>query len=309
MTRSKWIATGLALPTALGLALGCGGGGDTSGDATVTLPSPVAAASGTAAPAAGAPAAAAPAADTSKDTGAAPAVKAEGFGTLKGRVVFAGDPPAPKVLVPKGDTSVKDAAVCAVNPILDQSLVVDPETKGVANAIVYVPRPTAVKPEAESAAQSAVVEFDQKGCVFQPHVIVVMKGATINVKSDDPVGHNVNAQLINTKFNSTIPANSKTPIPIVPKAAETGPGRVVCDIHNWMTSWWYVANNPYFAVTDAKGNFEIKDVPAGTQKVVVWAESVAPRGYLTPPTGEAVNIAPDGETTKEFTIQASQIRK
>ena len=35
-----------------------------------------------------------------------------------------------------------------------------------------------------------------------------------------------------------------------------------------------VLDNPYFAVTDAKGNFEIKNVPAGTQKVVVWQEAV-----------------------------------
>ena len=35
-----------------------------------------------------------------------------------------------------------------------------------------------------------------------------------------------------------------------------------------------VLDNPYFAVTDDKGNFEIKNVPAGTQKVVVWQEAV-----------------------------------
>ncbi len=36
-----------------------------------------------------------------------------------------------------------------------------------------------------------------------------------------------------------------------------------------------VLDNPYFAVTDDKGYFEIKNVPAGTQKVVVWQEAVA----------------------------------
>ena len=35
-----------------------------------------------------------------------------------------------------------------------------------------------------------------------------------------------------------------------------------------------VLDNPYITVTDEKGNFEIKNVPAGTQKVVVWQESV-----------------------------------
>ena len=35
-----------------------------------------------------------------------------------------------------------------------------------------------------------------------------------------------------------------------------------------------VLDIPYFAVTDDKGNFEIKNAPAGTQKVVVWQEAV-----------------------------------
>jgi len=29
-------------------------------------------------------------------------------------------------------------------------------------------------------------------------------------------------------------------------------------------------------VTDANGNFEIKNAPAGDQKVVVWAEAIGP---------------------------------
>ena len=33
-----------------------------------------------------------------------------------------------------------------------------------------------------------------------------------------------------------------------------------------MTAWWMVLDHPYFAVTDAKGNYEIKNAPAGTQK-------------------------------------------
>ena len=39
-----------------------------------------------------------------------------------------------------------------------------------------------------------------------------------------------------------------------------------------------VLDHPYFAVTDAKGYFEIKNAPAGTQKVVVWQEAVDKNG-------------------------------
>lgn len=43
----------------------------------------------------------------------AAATKVEGWGTLKGRVIFGGEPPAMPLLVKQGDPSVKDAAVCA----------------------------------------------------------------------------------------------------------------------------------------------------------------------------------------------------
>jgi hypothetical protein len=304
----KLAATGLGLTAALLLAVGCGSSGESVDDATVTITEPGAnlpvAAEG-AATATGEAAPAAPA-ETTAATPAPAATPAAGFGTLKGRVTFAGDPPAPTVLVPKGDTSKKDPQVCAAETIQSERLVVDPASKGVRYAIVYIPRPTAVSPEAESAAKAATPVFDQKNCVFIPHVMAVMKGANVQIKSSDPVGHNVHFQLTNITKNESIQPGS-APVPLVPKVGETRPGSVVCDIHPWMKAWWYVANNPYFAVTDAEGNYEIKGVPAGTQKVVVWQEAVHP-AFVTASSGDPVDIQPDGETTKDFVIQPNQIK-
>ena len=293
-----------SLATALSLAaVGCGGGGESVDTATVTIAEPGSAA-------VSAPTGAGTTESTPATVATAPAdttaVKAEGFGTLKGKVLFAGDPPVPKMLVPKGDTAVKDGAVCAAEPVPSQRLVVDPETKGVKWAIVYIPKPTAVSPEAESAAKAATIEFDQKGCMFDPHVLAVMKGTTVTLKSSDPVGHNVNSQLINTKFNTSVQPGSG-PIPVDAKAAETKPGSVVCDIHPWMKAWWMVTNSPYFAVTDEKGEYTLNNVPAGTQKVVVWQEAVQP-AFVTPGSGEPVTIKADAETEKDFTIKTDQIK-
>ena len=51
------------------------------------------------------------------------------------------------------------------------------------------------------------------------------------------------------------------------------------NIHNWMSGWWLVLDHPYFAITDERGDFAIRDVPTGPQKVVVWHESVRPEGF------------------------------
>ena len=79
-------------------------------------------------------------------------------------------------------------------PIKSERLVVDPAGKGVKNVLVYLPRPTAVNEDAKNAAAAAKPVFDQKACVFEPHVVAVMAGTPLTIKSSDPVNHNVNMQ-------------------------------------------------------------------------------------------------------------------
>src|SRR5207302_393983 len=128
-------------------------------------------------------------------TPAPSAVKAEGWGTLKGQVVFGSAAPDVPDLVEKGKAP-KDPEVCAKDgPIKSERLLVDGTTKGVKNVLVYVPKPTAVNPDAKAAAAKAEVLFDQAKCIFEPHVLGVMAGAKITLKSSDPVNHNINAKL------------------------------------------------------------------------------------------------------------------
>src|SRR5262245_43307725 len=145
--KTRWSCTpalmGLGLSFTLAAAVaGCGQGGETS-DAVLT-PSPdvnltsKGAPSPAAAPAGGGGAATAP---TPAAATAATPVKAEGCGTLKGRVVYGGDPPQPKVLQEKGK-AIKDPDICAKDaPIMSERLVVDSGTKGVKNVFVYLMRP------------------------------------------------------------------------------------------------------------------------------------------------------------------------
>jgi plastocyanin len=302
-----WIRTpallGLSVSAVLAAAFaGCGGQSDSSTAVVVPQPNSLT----TSAAAAGAPAATPGAAAPSTAASTAPTapVKAEGWGTLKGQVVFGGDPPAQTVLQEQGKAA-KDPDVCAKNaPIKSERLVVG-DGKGVKFALVYLPKPTAVNDDAKKAAAAAKVVFDQKGCVFEPHVIGLMAGVPVTLKSSDTATHNVNIKLKASAGNSTIgPGGSAT---FTPSSPERTPGQVVCDIHPWMTSWWMVIDNPYIAVTDDKGYFEIKNVPAGTQKVVVWQEAVMKGGFVTPASGEDVTIKANDTTVKDFTIDPAKL--
>ena len=106
-----------------------------------------------------------------------------------------GAAPSPVILQDKGKAA-KDPEICAADaPILSEKLVVDAASKGVKNVLVYFPKPTAVNEDAKKAQAGKAVDFDQKKCIFEPHVLGLMIGETVTLKSSDPVNHNVNVKL------------------------------------------------------------------------------------------------------------------
>jgi plastocyanin len=301
----KLLALGLGAALAAVVA-GCGGQPTDSSDVNVVVPEPNVNVSskttGASAPTTATGTTGAPAPESSASTAG---TSAGGWGTLKGQVVFTGTPPPEKVLEEKGKAE-KDPDMCAVaQRIVSERIVIDAATKGVKNVLVYLPRPTAVNDDAKKAVLAKPMEFDQKQCVFEPHVLGLMTGTTVTIKSSDPKSHNVNIKLKKTLFNQPIGAGNPVKLPL--QDAENTPGAVVCDIHPWMTSWWMVLNHPYFAVTDEKGNYEIKNAPAGNQKVVVWQEFVKGGGFVTPSSGEIVDIKANDTTPKDFTIDSGKL--
>jgi plastocyanin len=233
---------------------------------------------------AGGPAAAAP--TSTAAPGAQPAATG-GVGTLKGRVVFQGTAPVLQPLIQKGQ-SVKDA-VCAKETIPDQKLVVD-SSGGVANVVVFLakaPAGAAVPPP-----PTEVADFDNKGCHFVPHILLMRVGQPVKILNDDfPLQHNTHTLPQRTAgFNSTIPKEGKEFTYTKP---EPEPCEVKCDIHAWMHGWHFPLDHPYAALSGPNGEFEIKNLPAGQHSFRVWAEGAVGH-YLE--RNRSVTIKP-GETT------------
>jgi plastocyanin len=204
-----------------------------------------------------------------------------GFGTIKGRLVWAGAelPNAPPKVV-KGDAAVKNPEVCATDTIPNEDYVVDPATKGIANGFAYVVNPVGKNAEAERALVNATpdVVIDQKWCRFQPHAVALHKGQNLVFKSSDSVGHNIRYTGFTIGgFNEMLAANGSKLVTM--PSAEKNPVEVRCDIHPWMNGYFMVFDHPFFTVTKPDGSFEITGVPAGAQRLIVRQESV---GFVTP---------------------------
>lgn len=202
-------------------------------------------------------------------------------GTLRGKAVFIGKAPTPRPI---------DNHAChpGAKPIVDESILVNADG-GVHNVVVYLKDTSGPTP---AATQPAVI--DQEDCRYAPHVLAVAVGQMVTFTSSEPasVAHNVHVASLGLNQSITGPGA----LPPV-KFGQAGFLNVRCDVHPWMSCWLAVMDTPYFAVTNDKGEFEIKDVPAGTYTVTTWHERL-------PPVEQEVTVPPNG--VGEVTLKYEQ---
>ena len=195
-------------------------------------------------------------------------------GTLAGQFVLEGEAPKLAPLVKEGDTTVKNPEVCAKQNVPDESLVVDPSTKGIANVFVYLQKPPAGMPAELKESKDKIVKFDQKGCRFLPHALILRTDQTIEILSDDPISHNTHVYPIRQDGkNEAIAANDRSgTVKWQFSLPEKMPTTVKCDIHTWMEARWLIIDHPYAAITDKEGRFKIENIPAGEHNFLIWHE-------------------------------------
>jgi len=118
------------------------------------------------------------------------------------------------------------------------------------NVLVYLTK----APPASEGPSKAELAMDQRNLEFIPHVLPVLVGATVQFPNNDKVDHNIFSMSRTKKFNlgSYKPGETKTMVFDKPGIVE-----IRCDVHAEMAAYILVMKNPYFAVTDKKGQFEI----------------------------------------------------
>jgi hypothetical protein len=195
-------------------------------------------------------------------------IKVEKGGSITGTVIFQG-----KSLPEHSIQIEKDAEHCGYS--LPSPRLVVGENGGVQNAIVFLEDITRGK----ALNISGVSVLDQKGCEFDPHVMVHPLGAKLEILNSDAILHNVHTQSIagnyRTVFNIAQPVQGQRTV--VRETVFTQPEliKVVCDAgHPWMSAYIMIADHPYYVVTDENGHFELTDIPPGTYTLKMWHEGV-----------------------------------
>ena len=177
-------------------------------------------------------------------------------GDITGVINLTGTPPAERELTP-----IKDDSICSTlysGALPTTHFYVVGANGGLGDVVVTLKGVTGKSTGA--SADPAVL--DQKGCVYQPTILVVQTGQKITVKNSDPCVHNVHTKpTVNPESNQVqmpgaadLTFTFDQPEPFV---------KFQCDVHPWMFAWVTVVDSPYYALSDKDGKFTIKNVPPG----------------------------------------------
>jgi plastocyanin len=155
------------------------------------------------------------------------------------------------------------------------------------NIAVYI---DAIPDKNFTAPEKHAVE-DQKHMAFAPHVLVVLKGTTVDFLNSDPVGHNV--YWPNISGNKKLAHNLGTWPQGQTKSFtfnDLGVAPLLCNVHPEMSGYVVVVPTPYFATTNSQGEFEIKDVPPGSYTLKTWSEEGKPSSQPVNVSGESTSV-------------------
>jgi plastocyanin len=199
--------------------------------------------------------------DRSSQASASPAALPRvlpGNGVIRGNVKFIGTPPLMK-------TFTSTEACCqSDSPLADETVLVN-SNGTLRNVLVYLEN----APATDGSHQPPAL-LDQVHCHYVPHVIGVQVGQTLTIRSSDPTMHNVHFICDKNPVRNLAMVQAGQEIPVKFDYAEIV--KMKCDVHPWMTAWVGVFDNPFFAVTQDDGSFQIKNIPAGTYKLVALHE-------------------------------------
>jgi hypothetical protein len=248
------------------------------------------------------------------------AVDVQSGGTITGKVTLRGPVPEPRVfpmvLYPFGDYCKKISN--GEGLVLLREFNVD-DAGGLQDAVVAIQDVQRGK-----AFRSRDTELVTVNCMFHPadvpeseqfefhhgqlvHVhpllTIIRNHTLLSVVNRDPISHAT--QVYQPEKGNRV---LSFPVPVSYQASsgyidlENGMqiAQIICEMHEYMQTWAWVVDNPYFAKTGKGGEFTIENIPPGTYKVIAWHPHMKPVQKL-------ITISPHGAAMLNFEFDARKV--
>ncbi|QPJ63476.1 MAG: tetratricopeptide repeat protein [Candidatus Nitronauta litoralis] len=143
-------------------------------------------------------------------------------------------------------------------------------------------------------------------CRANNYAIGIMNGEELLIENTDPIRHEIATyQFYKRKVRQT---SNK---PVTPRSSQirsafVKPGSeefiIKCNLHPFLQTHGLFVDNPYYTITDEKGQFKIDDIPPGTYEVTAWHPYLpASHGTITIESGKSAAL--------NFEFKSTDIRR
>ena len=237
-------------------------------------------------------------------------IEVENGATITGKVAFTGTlPHAPRRFEVRNGPEI-----CGAARVLTKLEVHEGMVKGVVIALEGVDKGKPFSSHHDTATGRGRGEFQYAGgnglnlgvrlekCSFGPFTGVIMADEAVHFINHDSIKHMLHtyslrgrkAKIMRTMHTQSLRAQGQTekvfPAKKLRRAVAVG---LTCDRHDFMENWLYVVKNPYYAISDELGNFEIDQVPPGDYNLVAWHPVLGIKEHR-------VTITPQGSLPVDF---------
>ena len=220
-------------------------------------------------------------------------------GSIQGKVTMFGEMPYPRVyhliLFPNIDMCAEIDTDDEMNRVLDDfKISADGGLKDVVIALEHV--------EAGKPFNKKPILIDSEDCKFTPDVNVVRQGEAFKVNNLDAVMHN--SQVYQAERGKIIQN-----LPVPPEEVIDGKVtfqkkfkifQMICGMHEFMQTWGYRIQNPYYFITKLGGEFKIDNIPPGDYNLHAWH-------YLMKPQNQRIHVAKNGTIDVNFKFDAGKV--
>jgi plastocyanin len=150
--------------------------------------------------------------------------------------------------------------------------------KDASQAVVWLNPVAGATLETPRQDASKIPQLVQKNKSFQPSLLVIPVGGKVEFPNHDPFFHNVFSLFEGKRFDLGLYESGTSRFVQFDKP---GISYIFCNIHAEMSAVIIALNTPYYAISNARGEISIPNVPPGRYELQVFHSSVPPENLQT----------------------------